>query len=78
MLNFIMAPIMSAYLAVQHEAKARSINSRQEGLLKEWGSEVKGQFAPQEAQPQPAETQPAEATAPGAEEPEENEELENS
>ncbi len=79
MLNFIMAPIMSAYLAVQHEAKARSINSRQEDLLKEWGSEVKGQFAPQEAQPQPAEVQPAEgATAEAeAEEPEENEEQEN-
>ena len=60
-LNFIMAPIMSAYLAVQHEAKARSIGSRQEDLIKEWGSDVKGQFMPQEEAPQPvAEAAPAE------------------
>jgi len=68
-LNFIMAPIMSAYLAVQHEAKARSIGSRQEELIKEWGSDVKGQAAVQAA-PQPAVAQaPAEeAEAPDVEE----------
>jgi hypothetical protein len=43
MLNFIMTPIMTAYLAVQHEAKARSIGNRQEELIKEWGADVKGQ-----------------------------------
>lgn len=43
MLNFIMVPIMSAFLAVQHEAKIRSISRRQEDLIKEWGSVVKGQ-----------------------------------
>ena len=48
MLNFIMVPIMSAFLAVRHEAKNRSISSRQEGLLKEWGSVVKGQYAQDE------------------------------
>lgn len=53
-LNFIMSPIMSAYLAVQHEAKARTIGNRQEELIKEWGGDVKGQFMPQEASPQPA------------------------
>ena len=41
-----MAPIMSAYLAVQHESKGRSIRNRQEELIKEWGSDVKGQFTP--------------------------------
>ena len=44
-LNFIMPPIMSAYLAVQHETKIRSLASRQEKLIKEWGSKVKGQSA---------------------------------
>ena len=48
MLNFIMVPIMSAFLAVRHEAKNRSISSRQEGLIKEWGSVVKGQYAQDE------------------------------
>ena len=43
MLNFIMVPIMSAFLAVQHEAKIRSIARRQDDLIKEWGSVVKGQ-----------------------------------
>ena len=42
-LNFIMPPIVSAYMAVQHEAKTRSISSRQEKLIKEWGTKVKGQ-----------------------------------
>ena len=45
MLNFIMTPIMTAYLAVQHEVKARAISNRQEQLIKEWGGEVKGQAA---------------------------------
>ena len=44
-LNFLMSPIMAAYLAVQHEAKGRSIRNRQDELMKEWGSEVKG-YAP--------------------------------
>ena len=48
-LNIVMAPIMSAYLAVRYEAKTRSIGSRQEALIKEWGSEVKGQAAAQAA-----------------------------
>ena len=43
MLNLIMVPIMSAFLAVQHEAKIRSIARRQDDLIKEWGSVVKGQ-----------------------------------
>jgi len=38
---------MTAYLAVQHEAKARTIGNRQEKLIKEWGGEVKGQAAVQ-------------------------------
>ena len=42
MLVFIMSPIMSAYLVVLHEAKLRSIASRQEALVKEWGKEVRG------------------------------------
>ena len=42
MLVFIMSPIMSAYLVVRHEAKLRSIASRQEALVKEWGKEVRG------------------------------------
>ena len=42
-LTFIMTPIMTAYLAVQHEVKARSISNRQEQLINEWGGEVKGQ-----------------------------------
>ena len=50
MLNFIMTPIMTAYLAVQHEAKARSIGNRQEELIKEWGGEVQGQAAVQPAE----------------------------
>jgi hypothetical protein len=58
-LNFITAPIMSAYLAVQHEAKGRSIENRKEELIKEWGADVKGQvMAAVEAQqppPPPAE-----------------------
>ncbi len=54
-LNFIMAPIMSAYLAVQHESKSRSIGSRQEKLVKEWGSEVKGQAAVPAAPQKPVE-----------------------
>ena len=49
MLSFIMTPIMMAYLAVQHEAKARSIGKRQEELIKEWGGEVKGQATVQPA-----------------------------
>lgn len=72
-LNFIMAPIMAAYLAVQHEAKARSLSSRQEELIKEWGADVKGQFSPQEEAPQQIEEQSAE----GAVEPEEEELEEN-
>ena len=48
-LTFIMTPIMMAYLAVQHEAKARSIGKRQEELIKEWGGEVKGQATVQSA-----------------------------
>ena len=44
-LNIVMPPIMTAYLAVRHESKIRSIGSRQESLLKEWGSEVKGNSA---------------------------------
>ena len=64
MLNFIMAPIMSAYLAVQHEAKIRSISSRQEDLIKEWGSEVKGQYT-QEELPAQQPQQPAEGAAQG-------------
>jgi hypothetical protein len=44
-LNVIMSPIMTAYLAVQHEVKIRSIGNRQEQLIKEWGGEVKGQVA---------------------------------
>ena len=47
MLNVIMAPIMMAYLAVQHELKIRSIGNRQEQLIKEWGGEVKGRAAMQ-------------------------------
>jgi hypothetical protein len=43
MLNFIMTPIMTAYLAVQHEVKLRSIGNRQKQLIKEWGGDVKGQ-----------------------------------
>ena len=54
-LNFIMAPIMSAYLAVRHESRARSIGIRQEELIKEWGSEVKGQAAVQAETQQSAE-----------------------
>ncbi len=79
-LNFIMAPIMSAYLAVKHESKARSIGSRQEELIKEWGSEVKGQAAVQAAPQQPVEQAPAgdgeplEGRAATAEEPAEEEE----
>ena len=46
-LTFIMTPIMTAYLAVQHEAKARTIGNRQEKLINEWGGEVKGQAAMQ-------------------------------
>ena len=42
MLNFIMVPIMTAFLAVQYEAKTRAISRRQEDLIKEWGSVVKG------------------------------------
>ena len=42
MLNFVMVPIMSAFLAVRHEAKIRSISKRQDDLIKEWGSVVKG------------------------------------
>lgn len=64
MLNFIMAPIMSAYLAVQHEAKIRSISSRQEDLIKEWGSEVKGQYT-QEERPARQLQQPADGAAQG-------------
>ena len=59
-LNFIMAPIMSAYLAVQHESKARSIASRQEKLVKEWGSDVRGQAAVPAAPQQPVEQAMAE------------------
>ena len=44
-LNIVMPPIMSAYLAVRHESKVKSIGSRQAKLIKEWGSEVKGQAA---------------------------------
>ena len=64
MLNFIMAPIMSAYLAIQHEAKIRSISSRQEDLIKEWGSEVKGQYT-QEERPARQLQQPADGAAQG-------------
>ena len=64
MLNFIIAHIMSAYLAVKHEAKNRSISSRQEDLIKEWGSEVKGQYT-QEELPAPQPQQPAEGAAQG-------------
>ena len=46
MLVFIMSPIMSAYLVVRHEAKRRSIASRQEALVKEWGKEVRGRHHP--------------------------------
>lgn len=69
MLNFIMSPIMSAYLAVQHDSKSRSIGNRQEELIKEWGSEVKGQAAMQAQPQQPAPQQPEEgAKAPAEEE----------
>ena len=54
-LNIVMAPIMSAYLAVRYEAKTRSIGSRQEELIKEWGPEVKGQATVQAAPQQPVE-----------------------
>ncbi len=57
-LNIVMAPIMSAYLAVRYEAKTRSIGSRQEALIKEWGSEVKGQAAVQVAASQQLVKQP--------------------
>jgi len=53
-LNFLMSPIMSAYLAVQHESKGRSIRNRQDELIKEWGSEVKGQFSPEPSAQRPA------------------------
>ena len=60
MLNFIMTPIMTAYLAVQHEVKARAISNRQEQLIKEWGGEVKGQAAmPSNETPQRAAVEPA-------------------
>ena len=62
MLNFIMVPIMSAFLAVQHEAKKRSISRRQEGLIKEWGSVVKGHFTQEEVSAQPP-RQPADGAA---------------
>ena len=48
MLNFIMVPIMSAFLAVQHEAKNRSISDGRKSLIREWGSVVKGQFTQEE------------------------------
>ncbi|PPR61056.1 MAG: hypothetical protein CFH10_01296 [Alphaproteobacteria bacterium MarineAlpha4_Bin2] len=54
-LNFVMAPIMSAYLAVEQEARARSIASRQEKLVKEWGAEVRGQSAIHLSPPQGSE-----------------------
>ena len=54
-LNIVMPPIMSAYLAVRHESKLRSIGSRQEQLIKEWGSEVKGQAAVEIAPQKPIE-----------------------
>ena len=75
MLNFIMTPIMTAYLAVQHEAKARSIGNRQEELIKEWGGEVKGQATVQPAEtPQQA---PVEATSDEEEAAASDEETEN-
>ena len=61
LLNIVMAPIMSAYLAVRHESKVRSISSRQESLIKEWGSAVKGQATVQTASQDPIE----QATAAG-------------
>ena len=54
-LNIVMPPIMSAYLAVRHESKIRSIGNRQEQLIKEWGSEVKGQAAVQVTSQKPIE-----------------------
>jgi hypothetical protein len=60
MLNFIMTPIMMAYLVVQHELKARTIGNRQEQLIKEWGGEVKGQAAmPSDETPQQASVEAA-------------------
>jgi len=59
-LNIVMPPIMSAYLAVRHESKLRSIGSRQEQLIKEWGSEVKGQAAVEIAPQKPIEQVTAE------------------
>ena len=61
-LNFIMVPIMSAFLAVQHEAKNRSISRRQESLIREWGSVVKGQFTQEGGTPQQP-RQPADSAA---------------
>lgn len=54
MLNFLMSPVMTAWLAVQHESRGRSIRNRQDELIKEWGSEVKGQYTPAVAAPQSA------------------------
>lgn len=63
-LNFLMSPVMTAWLAVQHESRGRSIRKRQDELIKEWGSEVKGQLAPAPAQVQ-APARPDEAAADG-------------
>ena len=62
MLNFIMVPIMSAFLAVQYDAKTRSISQRQKNLIKEWGTVVKGQHT-QEDSPAQQPQQPVDSAA---------------
>ena len=42
LIYFCTPPIVAGYMAVTHEVRNKTLDTRQEALIKEWGAEVKG------------------------------------
>src|SRR3546814_16607343 len=55
---FVMPPLVSAWLAVSHQVKLPSAKSRQNGLVEEWGREVRKAAGVEEEQEEAEPAQP--------------------
>src|SRR3546814_13292238 len=55
---FVMPPLVTAWLAVSHEVKLQSVKSRQNGLVEEWGREVRKAAGVDEEQEEAEPAQP--------------------
>lgn len=66
---FVMPPLVTAWLAVSHEVKLQSVKSRQNGLIEEWGREVRKAAGVEEEQEEAEPAQPSPAPETSAAEP---------